>query len=279
MYLHTGQGFGQAELPSAYGTPCLQDEVGARLKAAVLADTISKNLDDFCFRGAALRTWHKTWIKQQFVPAIVASERTKKPVRKIILVGDADEIGQPAFNYKLGKARAEAVRKELTGEIELQSRGLGRKIAIEVYSRGECWPAVKSGKKEGRNRRVEVFGVKEAPSAPVAPTPQPGKAAKVPNIRDIPDKTKQQIEEKDRQTLEQKRYDDIPGLPPGASLRDRIERLLARLPKWLRTKIVDAVVSGLCSGLGALMEQAGLNEAEKKALEAACKASAQTKSR
>jgi hypothetical protein len=279
MYLHTVQGFGQAELPSVYGTPCLQDEVGGRLKAAMRADTLSKNLDDFFFRSPALRTWHKTWIKQQFVPAIVASERTSKPVRKIILVGDADEIGEPAFNYKLGKARAEAVSKELTKQIELRSRGLASKIAIEVYSRGECWPAVKSAKKEGRNRRVEVFGVKEEPSTPVKPTPQPGKPPKVPNIREIPETTKQRIEEKDRQTLEQKRYDAIPGLPPGMSIRDWIEKMLARLPKWLRTKIADAVVSGACSLLAALMEQGGLSQAEKEALTAACKASAQTKSR
>lgn len=278
MYLHTAQGFGRAELPSAYGTPCLQDDVAGRLKAAVRADTLSKNLDDFFFKSPALRAWHKTWIKQQFVPVIVASERTSKPVRKIILVGDADEIGQPAFNYKLGKARAEAVSNELKKQIECKSRGLASKIAIEVYSRGECWPAVKSGKKEGRNRRVEVFGVKAEPTVSVTPT-QPDKPRKPPNIRDIPEKTKEMIEEKDRETLERKRYDAIPGLPPNMSIRDWIEKMLSRFPKWLRTRIADAVVSGACALLATLLEQGGATQAEKEALQAACKASAQTKGR
>ena len=51
MYLHTSVPLGQAELPSAYGTPCLQDDVKERVEAALLSDTVSKNLDQFFFRS------------------------------------------------------------------------------------------------------------------------------------------------------------------------------------------------------------------------------------
>jgi len=281
MYLHTTIRLGQAELPSAYGTPCLQDDVKGRVEAALLSDTVSKNLDQFFFKVPGLRAWHRTWIKRQFVPAIVASFRTDKPIRTVILVGDADEIGEPANNYKLGKARAEAVRAELKKQIACANRALAGKVTIEVFSRGECWPLVKTGKKEARNRRVEVFGVRAA--APTT-TPQPGPAPtprppKVPDIRKIPDKTKEDLERKDREALEQRRYDPIPPLPKGKSLRDWLNEKLSFVPKLLRSAIVDAVVSGACGGLGALLDQAGLSNGEKQGVIAICKAVAQGKIR
>ena len=175
MYLHTSLALGQAELPSAYGTACLQDDVKQRVEAALLSDNVSKNLDQFVFKSPKLLDWHRTWIKRQFVPAIVKSFLTDKPIKTIILVGDADEIGTPARNYKLGKERAEAVREELKTQLKLASPGVAAKVTIEVFSRGECWPVVKSGKKEARNRRVEVFGVRAtAPATKTQPAPDPG---------------------------------------------------------------------------------------------------------
>jgi hypothetical protein len=278
MYLSTSQALGQAELPSAYGKPCLQDDVIGRL-FTLPVDTLSKNLDGFVFRSSALRTWHKVWIKQQFVPAIVASWRTDKPIQTIVLVGDADEIGEPAPNYKLGKARAEEVGKELTKQIELKSPGLSSKITIEVHSRGECWPVVKSGKKEARNRRVSVFGVRKALATTGKPTQQPPTTQKGPNIRDIPEKIKPELEEKDRAELERRKYDPLPVLPPGKSLRDWLNERLRRVPKWLRDPIVDGVVSGTCAGLASALDEAGLGEGVKEGLKAVCKAVAQGKVR
>jgi hypothetical protein len=281
MYLHTSPALGQAELPSAYGTPCLQDDVKQRVEAALLSDNVSKNLDQFVFKSPKLLAWHRTWIKRQFVPAIVKSFLTDKPIKTIILVGDADEIGTPARNYKLGKDRAEAVREELKTQLNLASRGVAAKVTMEVFSRGECWPVVKSGKKEARNRRVEVFGVRAAaPATKTQPAPDPGqtpKPAKVPDIWKIPDKTKKEIEEKDRQALEQRRYDPIPPLPKGKSLRDWLNEKLWWVPKVLRKAIVDAVVTGACTGLGALLDQAGMSNAEKEGVIAMCKAVAQGK--
>jgi hypothetical protein len=281
MYVHTTVRLGQAELPSVSGAPCLQDDVRGRVEAALLSDTVSKNLDQFFFKGSGLRAWHRTWIRRQFVPAIVASFRTDKPIRTVILVGDADEIGEPAPNYKLGKARAEAVREELKKQIALANRGLAGKVTIEVFSRGECWPLVKTGKKEARNRRVEVFGVRAA--APTT-TPQAGprsapapRPPKVPDIRKLTEKTKKEFEEKDRDTLEQRRFDPIPPLPKGKSLRDWLNEKLSRVPKWLRTLIVNAIVGGSCGGLGALLDQTGLGDGEKEGLKALCKAVAQGK--
>jgi len=51
------------------------------------------------------------------------------------------------------------------------------------------------------------------------------------------------------------------------------------LPKIIRGPIVDAIVSGACAGLGALLDQAGLGNAEKEGLKAMCKAVAQSKTR
>lgn len=278
MYLSTSQGFGQAELPSAYGKPCLQDDVIGRL-FTLPVDTLSKNLDGFVFRSPALRTWHKVWIKQQFVPAIVASWRTDKPIQTIVLVGDADEIGEPAPNYKLGKARAEAVGKELTKQIELKSPGLSAKLTIEVHSRGECWPVVKSGKKEPRNRRVSVFGVRKALATATTTTQQTTPTPKGPNIRDIPETTKRRLEEKDREELERRKYDPLPILPAGKSLRDWLNERLSWVPKRLRDPIVDGVVSGTCAGLAASLDAAGLGGGVGEGLKAMCKAVAQSKVR
>jgi hypothetical protein len=279
MYLRTYEPLGQADLPSIYGTPCLQDDVVGRLEFALLSEPITKTLDDFYFRRASLRTWHKTWIRRQFVPVIVASWSTSKPIRTIILIGDADEVGDPAFNYRLGKARAEAVSKELTKQIEDKSRGLSGKITIEVYSRGECWPAVKGGKRESRNRRVEVFAVKADPTVTVKPPKPPIPPSKVPDLRRLTDATKKRIEELDRQALERKRFDPIPGPRPGQSLSDWLDEKLHRVPSWLRTRMRDAIVKGACAALATLAEQAGLTGPEKEALQSMCKAAAKTPSR
>jgi len=278
MYLHASHPLGQVELPSRSGTLCTQDDVKGRIEAALLSDNVSKTLDDFNFRDPGLRTWHRTWIKRQFVPAIVASFKTNKPIRTVILIGDADEIGEPGPNYKLGKARAESVRAELKKEL----KGLATKVTIEVFSRGECWPIIQGGKREGRNRRVEVFGVRDTPAATTTqppPSPGPTPTKKPPNLRDIPDKIKKELEEKDRRELELRRFDPIPKLPPGKSLRQWLEEHMSFLPKIIRGPIVDAIVSGACAGLGALLDQAGLGNAEKEGLKAMCKAVAQSKTR
>jgi hypothetical protein len=82
-------------------------------------------------------------------------------------------------------------------------------------------------KKEARNRRVEVFGVRDAAPAKTTQTKHdPIPPPKPPNIWDIPDKIKKQLEEKDRQALRQRMFDPIPKLPPGKSLRQWLpERL------------------------------------------------------
>lgn len=172
MYIQSYAGLGQKELPSTYGTPCLQDDTAKRLEFALFSDTVSKSLDEFNFRESRLRTWHKTWIKRRFVPAVVASWRTSKPIQTIILVGHADEVGEPSINYRLGKDRAAGVANELKTQLEAQSPGLISKITIETYSAGECWPLIKGGKRERRNRYVTVWGVKGAVSTPTPVKPK-----------------------------------------------------------------------------------------------------------
>jgi hypothetical protein len=112
----SSEGLGQPMLPSRYGTPCIHDDSSKWLDFAVLNKIIPKILNEFNFRDPNLRTWHKTWIKLQFVPAINASWNTSNPIRRIILVGHTDEVGKQSDNYQLGKARANAVAEEIKKE-------------------------------------------------------------------------------------------------------------------------------------------------------------------
>ena len=265
MYLSTSQGFGQAELPSAYGKPCLQDDVIGRL-FTLPVDTLSKNLDAFVFRSPALRTWHKVWIKQQFVPAIVASWRTDKPIQTIVLVGDADEIGEPAPNYKLGKARAEAVGKELTKQIDLKSPGLSGKITIEVHSRGECWPVVRA--EAGRAIATSVCSAsgKRLPR----PSRRRPRRRKGPNIHDIPGLTKQR---KGRTEEIERRVRWLP-VPHPTRRSGLAQREVASAPKWLPDPIVGGVVGGTMADYR-VADAPG--DGVKEDLKAMCKAMAQIK--
>jgi OmpA family len=166
----SSEGLGQPMLPSRYGTPCIQDDSSKWLDFAVLNKIIPKILNEFNFRDPNLRTWHKTWIKLQFVPAINASWNTSNPIRRIILVGHTDEVGKQSDNYQLGKARANAVAEEIKKGI---GPNLSSKIKFETFSSGECQPEIRAYKtdpggrltrvrpeREKRNRRVDVYAAK-----------------------------------------------------------------------------------------------------------------------
>jgi outer membrane protein OmpA-like peptidoglycan-associated protein len=166
-----GEGVGQPNLLSLYMTPCIQDDPSKFIDFALMNSTIHKVLNEFDFRKSNLRTWHKTWIKLQFAPAIKASWRTSKPIRTIILIGHTDEVGEQSANYQLGKDRANAVAEEIKKGI---GPDLSSKIKIETFSSGECWPTLPAFKEEAggqlkrvrperekRNRRVDVYAANQ----------------------------------------------------------------------------------------------------------------------
>ena len=137
MYVQTAKTLGQAQLPTASGRPCLEDKVPIAF-IALSALIVDQSLERFNFRKSNLRPFHNTWIRHRFVPLILKSWRTARPIRTIILVGHADEVGSPLDNYKLGLARAKAVRDRLLKELARQRPGITAKIAIRTFSSGEC---------------------------------------------------------------------------------------------------------------------------------------------
>ena len=151
MYLHTSEGLGQEKLPSIQDTPCLQDAVPwMQLGNSI----VHRELNEFHFRDPNLRTWHKAWIKNHLIPAILKSWQTTRPIRTIVLVGNADSVGNQSFNYALGLKRAKAVRKRISDGIKAKRPDLLDKIKIEVFSQGECWPL---GKRQRSHRVVSLF--------------------------------------------------------------------------------------------------------------------------
>jgi len=266
VYIQIAEALGQAQLPSRSRALCWQDAVPWEpiLLSGLM---VERTLDEFNYRESNLRTRHKTWIRRRFVPAIVRSWRTSKPMRTIILVGHTDEIGDPLDNYKLGLGRAKAVRDQVLKEIEDQSPGLGAKIKIEVFSQGECWPLVRSGKRERRNRRVWVGAMSEilSPAQPPAPpaTPPPPRLQLPLKLRDLPESVRKRIEQEDeRRRLTQ----PTPTLPGGRSVKEWFDRIMDQhnVPKLLRNRIWDAIL-GDQSVLGILLDQAGIRGESKEA--------------
>jgi hypothetical protein len=161
MYLQTT--LGQVQLPSRSGASCVQDEQPIKFIEQINLSPgfVGKSLDEFNYRKTDLRTWHKTWIRHTFVPAIVRSWQTSTPIRTILLIGHTDEVGEASDNYQMGLARAQAVRSYLQEQIGTRNPELLKKITTKVLSSGECWPQIRGGKRERLNRRVEILATPE----------------------------------------------------------------------------------------------------------------------
>ena len=167
MYVQINEGLGQQPLSSVRDRQCLEDTLAPRIIDEILINNDLPRLAEFHFRESKLRTRHRVWIKKHFVPSLVKSWQTAKPIRTIALIGRTDEVGDPLTNYKLGLERAKAVRKQIVNEILDQNADLLCKIKIEVFSQGECWPTIRSGKRERRNRSVLVVALDTVlPSVP-----------------------------------------------------------------------------------------------------------------
>ncbi len=84
------------------------------------------------------------------------AERVRKTGEKVILIGHTDNVGSDKLNQRLGRKRAEAVRKML------RKRGVPS-AQIEVQSMGSTDPVASNSTEAGRaeNRRVELKIEKE----------------------------------------------------------------------------------------------------------------------
>lgn len=158
MYIRTSEGLGQTKLPSADKSPCWQDEWPAKIVESAIMNGSTHELTEFHLGESKLRTKHRAWIKNIFVPAILKSWQTTKPIRTISLIGYADSVGNQLSNYNLGLKRAKAVRQQIIDRIQAKRPDLLSKIKIEVFSQGECW---NFGKKQRFHRRVSVAATSE----------------------------------------------------------------------------------------------------------------------
>jgi outer membrane protein OmpA-like peptidoglycan-associated protein len=264
MYVQSAKALGQAQLPSSSDKPCLQDKVPTAF-IGLSTLIVDQSLERFNFRKSNLRTFHKTWIRARFVPVILKSWRTTRPIRTIILVGHADEVGSPLDNYKLGSARAQEVRDQLLKELARQDPGITAKITIRTFSSGECWPRIASGKREMSNRRVHVFAMYEKLPArpPVSPEFPPTRQPSP--IFDLPESVRRRIEREDEGP---RLTQPSPALPRGRSLKEWFDRIMDRhnVRKWLRDKIWDAILGGNRSLAGILLDQAGIRGESKEAI-------------
>jgi outer membrane protein OmpA-like peptidoglycan-associated protein len=106
---------------------------------------------------------------------VVASWRTPWPIRTIRLVGHTDITGSAAYDYQLGRKRAEEVQKGLSNAIERLRPGFSKNIRFLLQSFGKDAPIAYNSTPLCRalNRRVEVFpgAIVSGVRRPVPPAP------------------------------------------------------------------------------------------------------------
>jgi outer membrane protein OmpA-like peptidoglycan-associated protein len=114
-------------------------------------------LDRFPFDQATVQPFHLPTIGQ-IAGAVVASWRTRNPIRMVRLVGHADSRGSAAYNLALGQRRALAVKEHLIAAIRRLRPVVLRHVRFTHQSMGASRPVSPSTTPEGRarNRRVAV---------------------------------------------------------------------------------------------------------------------------
>jgi outer membrane protein OmpA-like peptidoglycan-associated protein len=110
---------------------------------------------------------------------VVASSRTPWPIRTVRLIGHTDITGSAAYDYQLGRKRAEEVQKALTNAIERMRPGFAKNIRFSLQSFGKDAPIAYNSAPSCRaiNRRVEVFLGAIVPGVPRPPAPRPAPPA------------------------------------------------------------------------------------------------------
>jgi outer membrane protein OmpA-like peptidoglycan-associated protein len=224
------------------------------------------NLDRFGHNKLSLTADHRNML-DTLVKHVEASWKTTQPIVAIHLIGHTDNTGTEKYNIRLGDQRARAVEAELLGR--LRRKGLSYKVAIVVEpSRGQSKPTADNRTEEGRaaNRRVEVFiktGV--LPSVPGPTTPI--------DLSKQAQEAARRVEEEAQRRRQQQIYNrPIPTRPPGKSISHWLDERFGRLPKKWRERVRNALISGACAMLEALLGQVvgQLSEEEKEGLRKEC---------
>ena len=256
-------------------------------------------LDRFEFDRALLMPFHLPMIHRVAQQA-VASWQTSSPIRTIRLFGHTDQVGPESYNVNLGQQRALAVQARLVQEIERLKPGLSRQIKIVVQSLGKTRPATSDPSASGRarNRRVDVFLSTFAPQqpgqAPAGPSPAQTAAPSRPVRIPTPEEVARRIVPQEPETPEQRIQRIITTPPPTPSPRksftqmfwnkidENLNSTMNRLgvPQSLRGPIRDAAHAALERGAESLLnkalDQTGLGNEAKEAIQASVRAAATT---
>jgi outer membrane protein OmpA-like peptidoglycan-associated protein len=110
-------------------------------------------LDKFAFAKATLDPRLHLPKIVNIAQHVIASHRTGKPIKSILIAGHTDPVGSDDDNFALGWRRAQAVFQELCRTIDRMKPGLTGKIKFELTSCGERQQKSTSE----FSRRVEVF--------------------------------------------------------------------------------------------------------------------------
>lgn len=124
------------------------------LPASTAKSLGSATLDGFAFAGSEVPSGHS-----KTLAALAVHIKSALPCFSgalVVITGHTDAVGGPKKNLKLGRQRAEAVKKVL------EAAGVPSDRMI-VSTRGESLPVVETPGKEPRNRRVEVRFEVETP--------------------------------------------------------------------------------------------------------------------
>jgi len=97
----------------------------------------------------------------QIALCIKESQRSSTPIRTVDLIGHASVEGEPDFNERLGRARAERVKAILKSTLNSLEAGLGERVTLATDSRGAQEP--RGGAPEN-DRRVQIL-------LPIGPPP------------------------------------------------------------------------------------------------------------
>jgi outer membrane protein OmpA-like peptidoglycan-associated protein len=155
-------GTGWPEVPEALLAPLRVPEISVRPLVAV-SERIDGTLDErsaagevtldlaadvlFAFDSAGLGPQ-----AQATLEGVAEEVRRRAAPGALTVTGHTDDVGEPAYNDQLSRARAEAVATAL------QSRLTGTELQLEVEAKGEREPVADNTTEQGRaqNRRVSV---------------------------------------------------------------------------------------------------------------------------
>jgi flagellar motor protein MotB len=210
------------------------------------------NLDKFIWNRAALTPEIRQKL-ELLAKEVKLSWSTMRPIGYVILIGHTDNTGPEGYNHDLGDWRAGEVKKAL--EPLLKDEILNRRVAIVIEpSPGASSPTADNGSDSGRalNRRVEVF------VAP--PEPLPSKPPIIDWTIHDPNPPPPPVFDWSKAIGK--------GPPSGKSLDEWLDGILSnmRIPKIVRTQILNALYNKDWGVLSQLLDQAHIHGDLKDAI-------------